>query len=256
MRHRSPKAIRAWIASGIALVSLSILSVADAPAATLSGRVFDLSNYTRGVYHVYVLRLNLTNPLVGSTTIAAPGLWKITNVPNGNFFIVAWRDVNGNFIPSRGEPIGFNGFPFPSRVTVQGQDISGCDVTLQANNLGAEIRGRVLYNGAHSGRIWVAAHTGSELEFTTVRGTPWTMVTPGDYQTFVLDHGSYFVTAFMDLNGNLIRDVGEPFGTEGPLNVIVTPGVTYTRNITLDEDSRSTPVAPTTWSKLKSLYQN
>ncbi len=255
MDHRFQKAIRPRIACRIALASLLAVVAADASAATLSGNLIDQSSYTHGVYYVYALRLNLTSPLVGSTVVAHAGPWRITGVPDGHFFIVAWRDVNGNFIPSRGEPLGYFGFPFPSRVTVQGANVSGLDVVLDANNLGAEIRGRVTFNGTQSGRIWVVPHDGPVLELTKVRGTPWTMVTPGEYQTFVLDHGQYFVTAFMDVNGNLLNDIDEPQGTVGPIDVIVTPGVTYVADILLDDNARSSPVAPATWSKVKSLYQ-
>lgn len=256
MHVRSQKAIRLRIAGSIALVLLLAVAATGASAATLSGNLIDYSNYTHGVYHVYVLRLNLTSPLVGSTTVANAGPWQISGIPNGNFFILAWRDVNNNFIPSRGEPVGYYGYPFPSRVTVQGQNVSGLNLVLDATNLGAEIRGRVRYTGSQSGRIWVVAHAGPVLELTSVRGTPWTMVTPGEYQTFVPDHGQYYVTAFMDVNGNLLADDGEPQGVIGPLDIIVTPGVTYTFDILLDENARPTPVAPTTWSKVKSLYHD
>ena len=206
MHVRSQKAIRLRIVCSIALASLLAVVAADASAATLSGNLIDYSNYSHGVYYVYALRMNLTNPLVGSTVVLNAGPWKITGVPNGHYFILAWRDVNNNFIPSRGEPVGYYGFPFPSRVTVQGQNVTGLDVVLDANNLGAEIRGRVTYNGTQNGRIWVVAHQTPVLELTSVRGTPWTMVTPGDYQTFVLDHGQYYVTGFMDVNGNMNYD--------------------------------------------------
>jgi len=255
MHVRSQKAIRLRIVCSIALASLLAVVATDISAATLSGTLIDYSNYSRGVYYVYALRMNLTNPLVGSTVVAHEGPWTIAGVPNGHYFILAWRDVNSNFIPSRGEPVGYYGFPFPSRVTVQGQSVSGLDVVLEATNLGAEIRGRVTYNGTKSGRIWVVAHAGPVLELTSVRGTPWTMVTPGEYQTFVPDHGAYYLTGFMDVNGNLLADDGEPQGTVGPLDVIVTPGVTYKIDILLDENARTTPVAGTTWSEVKGLYQ-
>lgn len=255
MHLRSHQAIRAWIASSIALVSMLALTVREAPAATLSGTIVDYSNSTHGAYHVYVLRLNLTNPLVGSTTVANAGPWSVSGVPNGHYFIVAWRDVNGNYIPSRGEPVGYYGLPFPSRVTVQnGQSVSGLSIVMDSNNLGAEIRGQVSYNGNWNGRVWVAAHDGPTLDFTSVRGTPYTLVAPGEYQTFVLDHGQYYVTAFMDQNGNLLRDADEPYGVVGPLDIVVTPGVTYTVDIQMEDSGRTSPVTAATWSMVKELY--
>jgi hypothetical protein len=256
MHLRSHQAVRAWIACSIALVSMLAVVVSEAPAATLSGTIVDYSNYTHGAYHVYALRLNLTNPLVGSTSLANAGAWTISGVPNGNYFILAWRDVNGNYIPSRGEPMGYYGVPFPSRVTVQnGQNVSGLAVVMDATNIGAEIHGQVTYNGNWDGRVWVVAHTTPTLELTSVRGTPYTLVGPGEYLTYILDHGQYYVTAFMDRNGNLLRDADEPFGVVGPLDIVVTPGVTYTADIQLEDSGRTSPVESSTWSQVKELYQ-
>jgi uncharacterized protein (DUF2141 family) len=256
MNTRSKHRTR-WVVQGVAAALMLAFSAASGQAATLRGTLVDYSGYSQGRYYVYLVRMNLDTPVIGWTSTTTAGAWEIRNVPSGHYFVLAWRDVNGNFVPSRGEPLGYYGVPFPSRVTVQGSNISGLQVVLGANNLGAELRGRVNYAGALTGRIWVIAHATPTLELTSVRGTPWTMNAPGDYQTFVLDHGTYFITAFMDVNGNLLIDDDEPIGKVGPVDIVVTPGVTYTFNILLqDQTVRSTPVTPQTWSGVKSLYRN
>jgi hypothetical protein len=242
-----------WIAQGLALVSLLALLGASASAATLSGNIVDHSNYSAGVYHVYAVRLNLDNPVVASAVVPAQGRWSLT-VPNGHFFLLAWRDVNRNFVPSRGEPMGFYGVPFPSRVTVQGRNLGGLDIVLDATNLGAEVVGNVTYNGTQRGRIWVVPHVTPDLNLTSARGTPWTLTAPGEYQSFILDHGTYYVTAFMDVNGNLLCDTGEPFGISAPVDIVVTPGVTYRVNVHLN--NHATAVDEKTWSKVKGLYRD
>jgi len=250
-KHRSR-----WVVGVAAALMLALLA-ASGQAATLRGTLVDNSGYSQGRYYVYLVRMHLDTPVVGWTSTTTAGAWEIRNVPAGHYFVLAWRDVNGNFVPSRGEPVGYYGVPFPSRVTVQSSNISGLQVVLGANNLGAELRGRVNYAGEHTGRIWVIAHATPTLELTSVRGTPWTMNAPGDYQTFVLDHGTYYITAFMDVNGNLLIDDDEPIGKVGPVDIVVTPGVTYTFDILLqDQTVRSTPVTPQTWSGVKSLYRN
>jgi hypothetical protein len=243
-----------WIAPGLAAVSLLALVAASAPAATLRGTITDHSNYTTGVYHVYAVQLSLNSPIAGSTIVPAPGPWTITGVPDGHFFILAWRDVNQNFVPSRGEPMGFYGVPFPSRVTVSGSNISNLTVVMDATNLGAELIGNICYSGSQRGRIWVIPHISPDFQLTSTRGTPFTMVEPGEYQNFVLDHGTYYISAFMDLNGNLLRDTGEPFGISDAVNVIVTPGVTY-RNIDVCLDNQATGVEAKTWTMVKDLYR-
>lgn len=243
-----------WITRAAAAVVLPALFAGGALGATLSGNiVHDGSGH--GLYYVYVMRLNLTSPIVGWTILTAPGPWSVSGVPNGHFFIVAWRDVNGNFIPSRGEPMGFYGVPFPSRVTVSNnQSRSGLDIVMGDTNLGAELRGQITYSGTRHGRIWVAPHTSADFGLDTVIGTPWTMTSLGEYQSYVLDHGTYYVTAFMDVNGNMVRDPGEPSGASGAVNVVVTPGVSYTVDVHLQEFV--TAVEPRTWGGVKSLYRD
>lgn len=242
-----------WIAKALIAASLLVLLAGGAMGATLSGNLIDHSNYSQGVYHVYAVRLNLDSPIVGSTSVIAPGPWQITGVPSGHYFLLAWRDVNRNFVPSRGEPMGFFGVPFPSRVTVQSSNIGNLDVVLDATNLGAEVVGNVCYPGTKRGRIWVVPHISPDLELTTVRGTPWTMTSPGEYQTFIMDHGRYFITAFIDLNGNLVHDEGEPHGVSGPIDIVVTPGVTYRYNLCMTDGS--TAVEGSTWSRVKDMYR-
>jgi uncharacterized protein (DUF2141 family) len=253
MRTRFSTTIRA-IQRGLALVSLSALLASSASAAYLSGTLVDHSSYTSGLYHVYLVRLSLDFPIAGSTIALSPGYWEIRNVPPGHYFVVAWRDVNRNFVPSRGEPIGYYGVPFPSRVTVGTGNITGLQVVLDANNLGAEVRGNVTYNGNKTGRIWVVPHITPDLELTTVRGTPWTMTSLGDYQSYILDHGRYYLTAFMDVNGNLLCDQNEPFGISKAVDIVVTPGVSYVVDIHMDD--RITAVETSTWSKVKGLYND
>lgn len=252
MRHCDSKTIQRIVP--LVAAALLVLAGTSAFAATLSGTIVDYSTYTRGSYFVYLVRLNLDRPVVGWTMRSSAGPWQIGGVPNGHYFVLAWRDVNANFIPSRGEPVGFYGVPFPSRVTVQGSNIGGLDVVLGPTNISAEVTGRVTYNGTQRGRIWVVPHTTPDLDITTARGTPYTLTSLGEYQSYILDHGSYYVTAFMDVNGNLLADDGEPWGMTGPVNITVTPGVTY-KNIDVHLEDRAMAIEPATWSAVKDLYR-
>lgn len=230
------------------------LLAGNAMSATLGGQIIH-NGPGSGTYYVYVVRLSLDSPVVGHDILNAPGHWSVPNITGGSYFVLAWRDDNGNFIPSRGEPIGFFGDPFPERVTISGQDRSDLDITLQTFNTGAELRGKVTYSGSKHGRIWIVPHLTPTLSLINVRGTPWTQTVPGDYQVFVFTDDTYYVTAYMDVNGNLIYDDGEPIGTSEPVQVHITPGVTYF-NVNIDLDTHTTAVEPATWGQVKELFNH
>ena len=226
----------------------------DAFAAKLSGNIIH-GGGGHGMYHVFVVRLSVEAPVVGTDILTSAGRWEVANVPNGTYFVVAYRDVNGNFIPSRGEPIGYFGETLPERITVSGADVGNLDVKLITPNIAAELRGRVNYGGTQRGRIWIVPHVTPQMTLLNTRGTPWTMTAPGEFQVFVFQDDTYYVTAYMDVNGNLIHDPGEPIGTSDAVHVQVTPGVSYF-NVDIALQANSTPVEGRTWGEIKSLYDH
>jgi len=238
------------LAVAMALLLVSAVG-GDAFAAKLSGNIIH-DGSGNGMYYVYVLHPSLQLNVVGTDVLTTPGRWEVS-VPNGEYFVVAYRDVNRNFIPSRGEPIGYYGTTLPCRVIVTGADVGNLDVEMITPNTGAELQGRVSYGGSQSGRIWVVPHFTPTLTLPNVRGTPWTMTDPGDFQVFVICDGTYYVTAYMDLNGDMLYEPGEPIGTSDPVNVRVTPGVTYF-NVDIALQTNSSPVDSRTWGEIKSLY--
>lgn len=241
-------------AARLALAVAFTCAAGAADAAKLSGTIRDTGSGT-GKYYVYVVRLSLDTPVVGNDILTTPGAWEVRNVPDGSYFIFAWRDLNANFIPSRGEPVGYYGDPFPQMVTVSGSNVGGLDIELQPINLGAEIVGRVSYSGPKTGRVWIVPHVTPDLTLLNVRGTPWTITSvPDDYQVYVLLDDTYYVTAFMDVNGNMIHDLGEPIGTSKAVNVVVTPGVTYS-NVDIAMAVNATGVESGTWTEIKQLWR-
>jgi hypothetical protein len=237
----------------LACVCLVLALCGSAGAATLGGRLIN-SGGGSGDYYVYVVRLDIDSPVAGTDILHTPGRWEVRGLPNGEYFIGAWQDLNRNFIPSRGEPMGFYGDPFPQRVVISAnQGRSDLDIELQPLNVGAELRGRVRYAGNQHGRIWVVPHLTQELSLGTARGTPWTMTSPSEYQVYVLTPNTYYITAYMDVNGNLIHDAGEPIGTSVGVDVTITPGVTYW-NLDITLQAKSTAVESATWSQVKGMY--
>lgn len=247
MRTSSRNLMRA-VATALLLVSVA---GGDALAAKLSGNILHDGSGS-GMYYVYVVHPSLQLNVVGTDILTTPGRWEV-NVPNGEYFIGAYRDVNRNFIPSRGEPVGYYGDTLPCRVIVSGADVDSLDIDMVTPNTGAELQGQVSYGGTESGRIWVVPHFTPQFSLPNVRGTPWTMTDPGNFQVFVICDGTYYVTAYMDLNGDMLYGPGEPIGTSDPVDVTVTPGVTYF-NVDIALQVNSSPVEGRTWSEIKSLY--
>ena len=247
MRTSSLNLVRA-VATALLLVSAV---GGDAFAARLSGNIIH-DGAGSGQYYVYVFHPSLELNVIGTDILTTPGRWEVS-VPNGEYFIFSYRDMNRNFIPSRGEPIGFFGDMMPAKVVVSGADVGNLDIDMVTPNTGAELQGTVSYGGNESGRIWVVPHFTPTFSLPDVRGTPWTMTDPGNFQVFVILDGTYYVTAYMDLNGDMLHGPGEPIGTSDPVNVHVTPGVTYF-NVDISLQVNALPVEGRTWSEIKSLY--
>lgn len=238
---------------GLAVASMLALLAESAAAAKLSGNIVH-NGAGSGLYYVYVVRLGLGDFIAGTDVLTAPGRWEVNGVANGSYFVLAWRDANRNFIPSRGEPIGFHGDILPQGVIVSSNlNQSGIDVELAPVNAGAELTGRVIYTGPLQGRIWVVPHLGTELTALNVRGAPATLIDPGTYEAVVLQSGEYSVTAWLDVNGNLVYDQGEPSGRSRDVLVEVRPGVTYS-GLDIVLATGTTAVEPRTWSQIKNLY--
>lgn len=252
MKNRFVSGFR-WIRLGIAAGSMFALLAGSASAATLSGNI-DHDGSGSGLYYVYVVRVGLGDWIAGTDVLVRPGRWEIHNVPDGSYFVFGWRDVNRNFFPSRGEPIGFHGIILPQGVIVSNnQDRRFIDIHLPPLNLGAELTGRIIYNGPLRGRYWIVPHLGPELSALNARGAPVTLLAPGTYEAIVLESGEYYVTAWLDVNGNLIWDQGEPSGVSRPRIVEITPGVTY-YGVDITLTTRTTAVSERSWTQIKSLY--
>ena len=114
----------------VVILAVAGMFASNAMAARLSGQLTQTGT-GHGQFFLYVVRVSLSNPVAGTANLSAPGPWSV-DVPDGTYFIFAFRDVNGNQLPSRGEPMGFYGQPFPARVQVQGADVPGLDLNLRA----------------------------------------------------------------------------------------------------------------------------
>lgn len=245
-----------WIRPGIAAASMIALLAGSASAAKLSGTISIRNGDTQGPFRVYVIRLGFPGVLAGTAVRSAPGAWEVGGLLDGTYFVLGWADQDNNSSPDRTEPVGFHGSSTPQRVVVSGgRNVTGVDIILEPIKFAAELRGRVTYSGTARGRIWVFPHLGSDYDPLNVRGLPWTLTSPGDYSTFAFQSATYYVTAYIDVNGNLFHDDGEPIGTSRAVDVTVTAAAVYS-NVDIVVSDGISAVQSRTWSQVKSLYQN
>jgi hypothetical protein len=252
MNTRFVREIR-WIRKSIAGAAMLSLLAGSAAGATLSGTISH-DDPRGGLYYVYVVRVGLSEIIAGADVLAAPGRWEISGVGNGSYFVFAWNDLNHDFLPSRGEAVGFYGIILPQGVIIENnRDRSGINFGLAPLSVNAELRGRVIYEGPLRGRIWVVPHLGPDLIATNVRGAPVTMTEPGSYKAWVFQSGEYYVSAYLDVNGNLFQDDNEPAGVSQPRIVEITPAVVYS-GLDIVLSAARTAVEGRTWSQVKSMY--
>lgn len=245
-----------WIRPGFAATALLALLAGGASAAKLSGTITIRNGDTQGPFKVYVVRLGFPGVLAGSALRTTPGAWEVNGLADGTYFVLGWADQDNNSTPDRNEPVGFHGSATPARVVVSGgRNVTGVDVVLEPIKFAAELSGRITYGGSARGRIWVFPHLGPDYEPLNVRGLPWTITSPGAYSTFAFQSGFYSVTAYIDVNGNLFHDDGEPIGTSGEIEVTVTPSASYA-NVDIVLHDRTSAVEGRTWSQVKALYHD
>ena len=244
------------IRPGIAVVSMIALLTGSANAAKLSGTIAIRNGDTQGPFRVYVIRLGFPGLLAGTAIRSAPGTWEVNGLLDGTYFVLGWADQDNNSTPDRSEPVGFHGSNIPERVIVSGgQNVTGVDIVLEPIKFAAELRGRVTYTGTAKGRLWVFPHLGADYDPLNVRGLPGTITSPGDYSSFAFQDAQYYVTAYIDVNGNLFHDDGEPIGTSTPVDVTVTPGTVYS-NVNIILYDGVSAIEGRTWSQVKSLYHD
>jgi len=244
------------IRPGIAAVSMIALLAGSASAAKLSGTISIRNGDTQGPFRVYVIRAGLPGLLAGTAVRSTPGAWEVGGLLDGNYLVLGWADQDNNSTPDRAEPVGFHGTGTPQRVAVSGgHNVAGVDIVLEPINFAAELRGRITYGGTARGRVWVFPHVGSDYDPLNVRGLPWTLASPGDYRTFAFQSETFYVTAYIDVNGNMFHDDGEPIGTSRAVDVTATPNAVYSNVDIVLYDSVSA-VQGRTWSQVKSLYQD
>lgn len=168
-----------------------------------------------GEIHVYTLGLSYTP--FESTSLEAPGDYQITDLALGVYYVMAYMDADGDGKYDIGEPLGFYTWLATVVGGIETQDVN---LTLYDKGTGA-ISGNIIYDGDLSGKIYVGAFGLSNTPIAKI-----SIESPGQYKLDDLSKGRFLVWAFMDVNGDKLPGLYEPFA--------------ITKNIVHVEDSLET----------------
>jgi len=170
------------------------------------------------------------------------------NLAAGTYYLAVFLDAHNLGVPVVGEPyqIYNHRFALPADpITVPDTGLGGLALDFDDEHLLAGIFGTASYTGhlgqvSRNSRLEVFAYTDPDL-------TMWSGLNSnsknngGPYEIVTLDMKSYYLLAFLDLNGNRMPDSGEPFeiynGRGAPPGDAVVAGPTQTGiNFTFGDD--------------------
>ncbi|MBI3552269.1 MAG: right-handed parallel beta-helix repeat-containing protein [Elusimicrobia bacterium] len=176
---------------------------------------------------------NTTDPTafpVVQSTFAAPGAYSVGGLPDGQYFVRAFRDANGNGSQDAGEPNGAFGVGASSLTAVQiqggvrsvnGSTVAPVNLTMTDPAVGT-VAGTIVRQGTQSGTIVVSVGFPPSCptcgQFSVIAFA--TIPAAGAYSIpFVPPATTYMVLAFVDVNGNSQNDPLEARGAVSSVTV-------------------------------------
>ncbi len=199
----------------VGLLAIPLASQAAPTTGSVSGTVTYNGSQDTNHEVLVAAHLVLNGSPVASVHIDGPGVYSLTNLPDGNYYISAFLDIldRGDGPPEFGEPLGWydaNGDDNPDQVTVNGGNITGINITM-VDPTDEYIQGTACYFGGLLGseRIEIGLHgaVGQEpLTYQLLSDLPC-----ADYIFSGGPPGTYYISMFYDLDGSSgPPDPGEP----------------------------------------------
>jgi hypothetical protein len=197
-------------------------------------------------------------------TIGLPfvNTYTFSDLDSGGYVLFAYQDLNNNLTPDLDEPRGFYGGQLPTIFSLE-SDSSGVVIEIAAPNTGG-FSGRISYAGAQTGTTIIESFYTPNFDTDLPHGgiVLFNNTGNGTYTAVVDSFTTYYVMAFMDVNGNFAHDAEEPFGVYGgttPQSITVQPtNFPDSINIVMDDPS-ATPERPTAGERnfrLDAVYPN
>ena len=239
----------------LALCLLFVLA-ASAGAFTLSGQVTGVD--MPAIIGIVAYEVSTGTPVIGVANFLT-GNYSLT-VAAGGYVVFAYNEIHVNAYPDLDEPRGFYGGQPPVIVQVT-SDTSGINIVLEPPANGG-FSGAVSYSGTQTGRTAIAAYYTPELAGVP-HGLSMLLSTNGNgnYAAPVDSFATYYAAAFMDVNGNLQPDAGEPFGIYGgdaavPITVTATDFPSGINILMVDPSAAPDPVILHPSAFILSAYPN
>ena len=214
--------MKRWIS--LLLLTCVIAFAPQARAYTVSGTVTGGQPTITMLKYVVAIPMRLDTALHFAIVIPFLNSYSISNLDSGGYIIFAYQNVTSNPIPipALSDPRGFYGGPVPQIFDLLG-DSSGVTIALSEPNT-AGFSGRTSYDGRQTGTTLIIAsyhadfdsiHSIGVLLGSITAGQLFNNTGNGTYTALADSFTSYYVKAFMDLNGNFRQDDGEPVGIFG-----------------------------------------
>lgn len=153
------------------------------------------------------------------------GNFYLFEVPEGDYIILAFQDLNGNNSPDPEDYIGYYGGLPPEVIHLTG-NLTGINITLSSQPTGY-ISGNISYSGQSNGPTFVEAYDNCELLGEPVgfgilrleesQQIVFSLNGNGCYQN-QMPEGTFYLRAFMDLDFSFIYNEGEPYGEYRDIN--------------------------------------
>ncbi len=202
-----------------------------------SGTIAGTSRYLgsrTGPVHVQLLANPTDVSPVVDQVFAGPGAYSVGGLADGVYYVKGYIDSNANGVLDFGEPSGNLGPSASSftAVAVQGgaASVSG-DFTLTDPAVGA-ISGSLSYPGGRTGPVRVEAAVNGDVKAFSTFPRADASAFSGSYSFPLLaPSASYVVTAYVDENGNALRDALEAHVSSSGATVVAA--ATTTVNLAL-----------------------
>ncbi|OGS08080.1 MAG: hypothetical protein A2270_03290 [Elusimicrobia bacterium RIFOXYA12_FULL_51_18] len=168
------------------------------------------------VVQIYeTLTANSWPVMMSSTSVSD---FEIIGLRDGNFYLKAFKDVNGNGVQDSFEPYGVYGGTTAVQFSVSGGVTSASLAITLAEPAVGSVSGNLFYNGGRTGNIRIEAARQRGSDQYDLEVVKFSTVTRGNEtvdQAYILDllapATDYTIRAFVDENSNNQKDVMEPF---------------------------------------------
>jgi len=203
------------------------LKGSDATLGSVSGTIEYLGNQGGQIVVALFSSVNFSSvSYVTSQVLTSTRNFTFASLPTGTtYYMGSFVDVNSNLQPDAGEDGGNYGASEANNwqslpISLQsGQNVYGANITIHPQMVAnqAYVTGNIAYSGARFGPVRVELWPSADFKGrpAAVRELP---NGPGPYDAAVPGGMSFFLRAYMDLNGNFQPDAEEPKGVYSPSN--------------------------------------